>query len=157
MFFSCETKPQGQVKEKANLEGPGITLAGFCSMHLGGFTVKSPERHLARHWSYIAQNFTMLNSIFNSYYKFIALVSSHQCVKKNVTDLSPLFLLIVALRTRYITHLQRLLRLDEVSTWHKERDINHIYRVWFVSTRLNAHCFIQFAFLCITPARIWGE
>ena len=36
--------------------------------------------------------------------------------EKYVTDLSPLFLLIVALRTRYITHLQRLLRLDEVST-----------------------------------------
>ena len=39
--------------------------------------------------------------------------------EKYVTDLSPLLLLIVALRTRYIryiTHLQRLLRLDEVST-----------------------------------------
>ena len=80
--------------------------------------------------------------------------------EKYVTDLSSLFLLIVALRTRYIryiTHLQRLLRLDEVSTWHKERDINRIYRVWFVSTRLNANRFIQFVSLCITPDKIWGE
>lgn len=76
---------------------------------------------------------------------------------KYATDLSPLFLLIVALRTKYITHLQRLLRLNEVSTWHKERDINHIYRVWFVSTRLNAHCFIELVFLCITLDKIWGE
>ena len=77
--------------------------------------------------------------------------------EKNVTDLSLLFLLIEALRTKYISHLQRLLRLDEVSTSHKERDINRIYRVWFVSTRLNAHCFIQFVFLCITPDKIWRE
>ena len=97
MFFSCETRPQGQVKGKANLEGPGITLVGFCSMnHLGGFTVKSPESHLARHWSYVAEP-----------------TASRM---KYDTDLSPLFLLIVALRTRYITHLQHLLRLDEVST-----------------------------------------
>ena len=94
MFFSCETKPQGQVKEMVNLERPGITLGGFCSTkHLGGFTVKSPESHLARH----------------------CFISSMR-QEKYVTDLSPLFLLIVALRTRYITHLQRLLRLDEVST-----------------------------------------
>lgn len=108
-----------------NLERPGITLGGFCSMkHLGGFTVTSPESHLARH----------------------CFISSMR-QEKYVTDLSPLFLLIVVLRTRYIryiTHLQRLLRLDEVFTQHKERDKNHIYRVWFVSTRLNARCFIQF-------------
>lgn len=100
MFFSCETKPQGQVKEMVNLERPGITPGGFrCMKHLGGFTVKSPESNLARHWSYVAQP-----------------TASRM---KYATDLSPLFLLMVALRTRYITyitHLQRLLRLDEVST-----------------------------------------
>ena len=97
MFFSCETKPQGQVKEMVNLERPGITLGGFCSMkHLGEFTVKSLESHLARHC-----------------------FTSSMRQEKYVTDLSPLFLLIVVLRTRYIryiTHLQRLLRLDEVFT-----------------------------------------